>query len=69
MPVTGIFSISHNIFYPSQKKYEFFGYIYFVVCKCFEFGQVENFVDWERVNLSAYLYHYDHPYKLCTKLP
>ena len=49
MPVTGIFSISHNVFSPSQNKYQFFGYIYFVVCKCFEFEQVQNFTIWERV--------------------
>ena len=36
--VTIIFSFSHNVFYPSQKEFLFWSYIYFVVCKCFQFG-------------------------------
>ena len=29
-------------------KFSFFflNYIYFAVCKCFQFGHVQNFVDW-----------------------
>ena len=42
----GIFSFSHNVFYQSQKEFLFFSDIYFVVCKCFEYGPVENFVVW-----------------------
>ena len=52
MPVTGIFSISHHVFYPSHNKYHFFLYIYFVICKCFELGQVKNFAVWERVKYT-----------------
>ena len=36
MLVTSIFPLSHNVFYPSQTKFHFFIYIYFVVCKCFQ---------------------------------
>ena len=34
MPVTSIFSFSHNVFYPSQNKFNFFINIYSVICKC-----------------------------------
>ena len=44
--VTGIFSSSHNVFYPSQNKFQIFCHFYFVVCKCFRFGQTSNFVIW-----------------------
>ena len=40
MLVTSIFSFPHNPFYPSRNKFDYLGYIYFVVCKCFQFGQV-----------------------------
>ena len=40
MLVTSIFSFSHNVFYPTQNKFQFFSHIYFVVCKCFQFGPV-----------------------------
>ena len=40
MLVTSIFSISQNVFYPSQNKFQFFGQVYFVVCKFFQFGPV-----------------------------
>ena len=33
------FSFSHNVFYPFQNKYQFLKPIYFVICKCSEFGQ------------------------------
>ena len=46
---TGIFSISHNVFHPFQNKYQFLWYICCVICKYFEFGQVQNFAVWERV--------------------
>ena len=46
MLVTSIFSFSHNVFYPSQNKLQLFNYIYFVVCKCFQFGPVQFFVVW-----------------------
>ena len=37
-------------FLPFPKQISIFSQIYFVVCKCFQFGPVENFVIWERVN-------------------
>ena len=46
MLVTSIFSFSHNVFYPLQSNFLFFRHIYFVVCKCFNFGLVLNFVVW-----------------------
>ena len=46
MLVTSIFFISHNVFYPSQNELQFFSNIYFVVCKCFQIGMVQNFVVW-----------------------
>ena len=36
--VTSILSFSHNVFSPSQMELLIFIYIYFVVCKSFEFG-------------------------------
>ena len=35
---------SHNVFYPIKDRNHYFSNISFVVCKCFEFGPVENFV-------------------------
>ena len=49
MLITSIFSFSHNVFYPSQTKCEFFIHIYCVVCKCFQFGPVKDCVVWKRV--------------------
>ena len=40
MLVASIFSFSHNVFYPFQTKFQFFILIYFVFCKCFQFGEV-----------------------------
>ena len=40
MLVTSIFSLSHNVFYSSQAKFQFFIHIYFVVCIYFQFGLV-----------------------------
>ena len=40
------YSFSQIVFYPSQKKFQFFSNIYFVVCKCFEFGPVYDIVVW-----------------------
>ena len=33
MLVTGIFSFSHDVFYPSQNKIQFLSHIFFFVCK------------------------------------
>ena len=42
--VTSIFFFSYNVFYCFQNKFQFLGYVYFVVYKCFEFGLIQNFV-------------------------
>ena len=34
------FFFSHNVFSPSEKKFQFFCCIYFAVCKFFQFGRV-----------------------------
>ena len=39
MLVTSIFSFSQNVSYPFQNKFQLFGYIYFVICKCFNLDQ------------------------------
>ena len=49
MLVTSIFSFSYNVFYPIKDRNHHFSYIYCVVCKCFQFGHVQNFVVWYRV--------------------
>ena len=41
-----IFCFSHNVFYPSQKEFQFFRHIYFAICKCFQFGPVQHSVVW-----------------------
>ena len=46
MLVTSIFSFSHNVFYPIKDRNHHLSYIYFIVCKCFEFDDVHNFVIW-----------------------
>ena len=38
MLVNSIFSISHNVFYQSEKEFLVLNSIYFVVFKCFQFG-------------------------------
>ena len=43
-------SFSHNVFYLIDRNYHFC-YTYFVVCKYFQFGLVQNFVVWELVNV------------------
>ena len=47
---TSNFSFSHNVFYSIKDINYHFCYIQFVVCKCFQFGLVQNFVMWEWVN-------------------
>ena len=46
MLVASIVSFSHNVLYPSQKEFLFLSNIYFVACKCFQFGLVSQFVIW-----------------------
>ena len=37
---------SHNVVFFLEDKNDHLCYIYFVVCKCIQFGQVQNFVVW-----------------------
>ena len=46
MLVNSIFLFSHNVFYPSQTKFQFFIHIYFVICKSLQFGPVYDIVVW-----------------------
>ena len=55
--ITSIFSFSKNVFYPSPVKFQFFSHVYFVLCKFFQFEQIQNFAVWQRFNTitPAYL--------------
>ena len=46
MLVTSIFSFSNNVFYPIKDRNDHLGFICSVVCKCFQFGNVQIFVVW-----------------------
>ena len=46
---TSNFSFSHIVFYSIKYRNYHFCYISFVVCKCFQFGLVQNLVMWEWV--------------------
>ena len=43
MLVTSNYSFSYNVFLPIKDKNDHLSFIYSVVCKCFQFGQVQNF--------------------------
>ena len=43
MLVTSIFSFSHNVLCLYQNNFQVVGYIYFLVCKCFQFCVVQIF--------------------------
>ena len=47
---SSIFSFSHNVFYTIKDRNYHLCCIYFVVCKCFEFGQGQIFVVWKWIN-------------------
>ena len=49
MLVTSIFSFSHIVFYSIKDRNPHFRNIQFVVCMCFQFGLIQDFVVWERV--------------------
>ena len=52
---TSIFSYTHNVYYPSNTKFQLLCLIYFVACKGFQIGLVKNIV-WYRVkNVEAYV--------------
>ena len=42
--VVSISSFSNTVFYTFQNKFQVFSHIYCVLCKCFTFGLVQNFV-------------------------
>ena len=50
MLVNSIFSFSHNVFYSIKDRNYHSCYIYFGICKCFQFEQGQIFVIWEWVN-------------------
>ena len=50
MLVTSIFSFSHNVFLFSSHEFQFLSHYDFVVCKCFEFGQGQNFAFGKELN-------------------
>ena len=50
MLVCSIFSFSQNVFYPVIGRNRHFSEIYFVCCECFQFGPVQSFVFWQRIN-------------------
>ena len=49
MLVTSIFPFSHNVFYRIKDRNHNFSNVRFVVCKCFEFCPVQNFVVWLKI--------------------
>ena len=46
MLVTSIFYISHYVFNPIKDNNNNFSQGPFIVCHCFQFGPVQNFVTW-----------------------
>ena len=44
--VTSIFSFSNHVFYHIKDRNHHLCFVYFVVCKCFQFGHIQNFVVW-----------------------
>ena len=44
------FSLFHNVFFPIKDRNH---HIYFFVCKCIEFDDIQNFVVWLGVEYSA----------------
>ena len=47
---TSIFSCFHNVFYPSQNKYQFLSHIDIDNFYSFQLEQLDNFSEWYRVN-------------------
>ena len=46
MLISSIFSFSNNVFQPLKERNHHFRNIKFVICKCFQSGQGQNFVVW-----------------------
>ena len=51
------FSPFSTMFLLFPHFFQFLSYIFSVVCKCFQFGQVQNFVIWQRIVLDKDLSH------------
>ena len=54
MLLTSIFSFSHNVFYSIKDRNHHLTYIYFVICKCFQFDDVLDFVTESGLNASLW---------------
>ena len=52
MKVTSHFFFSHNVFYPIKEKNHPCSSSYFVICKCFKFGLIQNFVIYGKESIS-----------------
>ena len=44
---------SSSVFYSFKERNSHFSNFYFVVCKCFQFGHIQTFVFWDRVDTST----------------
>ena len=45
--------LNHSIFFPVNERHHHLRYSQFFVCKCFQFGLVQNFVVWEWVKMPS----------------
>ena len=61
MLITSIFSFSHSVFYLNEDRNHYFSNIKFFVYNSFEFGPVQKFVIWKRLNPSP-----NKPWFLCV---
>ena len=55
MLVTSIFSFSHSVFYSVRERNRHFSNVQFVVCKCFQYGHVQNFLVWQGLKDHKFL--------------
>ena len=76
MLVMSNFYFSHNLFYPIEDQSNVLSNISFVVCKCFQFYQGQNFVDLlpndKILDLSKFKAYADNKYRrnlslICVK--
>ena len=51
--LTSIFSLSHNVFHPMEGINDKFSNIWFVVCKCFEFGPVQRLLSGKELKVFS----------------
>ena len=68
MLVTSVFSFFHNVFFPSQKEFLSGSYMYFVVCKCFQFRLVVILSFGIELNTKQTNCLYLQVWKKCQKL-